>query len=294
MEIEFIKNGGFNESGGFIEYEGEKTGDEPVYQRDGFLTVDMKCRDIQVVDNIIPSYRGKAEIQRGISAVADFEPALWGSWRLALLGSKRTHQSVTVNIRESADDKEAFHAGGRSASDRDDIDFNHDESFYVDAVIAPAEFRRLLDALSEGGCDLQMRVSFGLFPNFLTTWSPSMSEGRTVKFLEREYEILNGEDFRKDFFIKKADKDAPGFEFEDERAISITVVRPYQTIHQAPQVDVDPDIDGFNPRQAPPNSDHALSKEISNLSVVIAKSAAQIRNFLVAATVVVLLVWLVS
>ena len=41
MKVEFVGDGGFGKSGGFIEYKTDKTGEEPVYQRGGYLTVNM-------------------------------------------------------------------------------------------------------------------------------------------------------------------------------------------------------------------------------------------------------------
>jgi hypothetical protein len=288
MKVEFVGDGGFGKSGGFIEYKTDKTGEEPVYQRGGYLTVNMKCRDVLVSDHIGSVNEGDAEIQSRISATGDFEDALWGSWRLAMMGSDRTHQSVHVSIRQSLTDQVAFFAGGMRASDRDDVDANHDESFYVEAVILPSQFKHLLDVLSDGPCHLHLRVAFGKFPKFLAQWSPSISDGRTIKYLNSNREISNESELPEGFF-----QEAVGNE-----AISITVAKPIPTIHQATSSVAKEGIDRVNSdlenNQLEERPKPTTAGAISDLKSVIAKSISMTQLLLIAMFAIVLLVWALS
>lgn len=293
MKVEFIKDEGFNSTGGFIEYEKEKTGGEPVYERQAPLTVNMKCRDIEKIDHIISS-DGNTKRPRSISTIADLEPARWGSWNLALMGSAQIHDSMTVNIREGINDKEMFYVGGSPASDRDDIDVSHGESFYVRVVISQAQFELLLNALSEGICDLYLQVEFDRFPNFLATWSPSISDGRTIKFLDQTQKIINSDDLSDDFFPQMTDEDNSAFNLSNPPPISITVARPIQTVHQSSLIDTDTvsESEGATLFEVSPISEHPLSKDFSVLLSVIRKSTAQVRSSLFIVAAAILLLWL--
>lgn len=110
-------------------------------------------------------------------------------------------------------------AAGHRASDQKDIDLQFDESFYVDIILATSRFEKLLKQLQEPSAKLFILVQFGGIPRFLAQWLPSISEGRTIKFLDRTDDVSNSEDIPEGFFKPRSEED----EFEDPIKASIRV-----------------------------------------------------------------------
>ena len=54
MEVRFIPDGGFNKVGGFIEDTGNN---EKIYERQGYLDVDIKCRDMSLQHGFFGRHR---------------------------------------------------------------------------------------------------------------------------------------------------------------------------------------------------------------------------------------------
>lgn len=280
MKIKYITDGGFNKSGGFVENEDNGSDENKIYERQGYLGVTIKCRDILIVNDIVSHDYSKDTVQRRISATGDFEPARWGKWRLSLLGSKQTHNSISIHIQEGLDKNEFFTAGGSPASDANDIDLDFDETFYIEVILSPVRFSHLIDQLSNSPCDLILYVRFGAFPRFLATWSPSISEGRIIKYLSDSTNVENGDDIPEDYF-KKANDD--GGLFDDSPPVSMFVTKPVETLHKKPLDDDHwhEEEDGYGKGQKVENSNLITAQAISKLESAIASTTSKIGLWLI-------------
>ena len=206
MRVIFLPEGGFNKNGAFIEVpEGhEPTGNEPEYQRQGYLNVPLSCTDIRVSTRI--GVKKSARIEEGgsnqstmsthISAIGNIEGEEYDRYSLSFLGQKSVHHSVNVSIRE-AEGRERSHASG--FIDTGEFGEKHDQSFLVEIVVTPDRMKFILSELQKPGAILKIVVSFSRFRGFFATWSPSIREGRTIKFLNNDRDVENADEMSKDF-----------------------------------------------------------------------------------------------
>lgn len=224
MKIEFLPDGGFNRTGGFIEYDDDGKSDGAIYERGGHINVEVICSGLSLENEVLSSLDPEAKMRRRICGIGELETATWGSWSLSLLGSSRKHDKIHVSIHDAHEERVLVRSAGHRGSDHNDIDVKYDESFYVDIVLATSRFEKLLKQLREPDATLQMRVQFGGIPRFLATWSPSISEGRTIKFLDRDTDVSNSQDIPEGFFSRVSEDD----DFEDPVKASIRVYNNLQ------------------------------------------------------------------
>jgi hypothetical protein len=195
LKVHFLPNGGFDKNGAFVEYREALTlpdENKVEYQRQGYLTIDLLCEDIAlnasfgiVNEEAEAAGRGK---KRSISAKGRIQPARWGKFSLSLLGENTTTEEVNVWIHETAETEQVWFGGASLDADLYHEGFN---GFIVELHLATPRFERLIEDLSAPNSQLQIQVRADRFPNFYSEWSPSISEGRVVKFLQSKRDIEN-------------------------------------------------------------------------------------------------------
>jgi hypothetical protein len=92
-----------------------------------------------------------------------------------------------------------------------------DEHFSVDAILDPQSFDELKREM-DGSPDLSAIITIKLdgMQGLYTTWSPSISEGRVLKFLDRREDVANVEEMPEEF---------KGVGFSDRLPFSIYVTK---------------------------------------------------------------------
>lgn len=207
MRVVFVKDGGFNKTGAFAELkDGEVLSETtPLYERQGYISPTLLCEDVAFFHSRDVLYKRKGSgddkdssplASRSIRATGYIERSRWGKHQIAMLGSDRMHDKLNFSIRDVGD-IEGASAGGSSAIN--DLDLNIDESFYVEAFLPTPDFDGLLEELEKPGATLRVHVELGRFPGFYATWSPSIGEGRVIKFLNQRADVENAEEIPKDF-----------------------------------------------------------------------------------------------
>ncbi len=204
MKIKFIKDGGFNKNGAFIEYDGDApTGDEPEYERQSYLGFDLICCSTEIVTSfdVINEKEDREPADRITSSRVigngKIKPARWDSFSLSFLGSEKTYSEVSINIRSNTRGEAAILAG---LNIKDDLDCEPADEFYVQIELFPDRFERLVSELRHSDAKLFIHIKTAEFRHFYATWSPSISEGRVIKFLDSERDVENQDDIPKDFW----------------------------------------------------------------------------------------------
>ena len=107
------------------------------------------------------------------------------------------YTEVSINIRSNTWGEAATLEGFNREGDL------HEESshqFFVQIEMFSDRFDRLVSELSHSDAELRIHISTEKFRNFYATWSPSISEGRVIKFLGSKRDIENQEDIPEDFW----------------------------------------------------------------------------------------------
>lgn len=285
MRVVFLPDGGFQKSGGFIELDdgAEITGAEEVYQRQGYLTLRLTCRDteirhgVEVWNEEKDADPTKRSSFRAITATGDIQKSRWGRFSLSILGRTTEHSSMGVTIRENEAGEAVFAAGMSGDSD---LDHEYDESFFVDVVITRERMDTIIRELQMPGAELRLDVRVSHFPMFYAPWSPSIDEGRVIKFLDRERDVENAEDVPDDFWNRDFHSDA--LANAERRPVNIAVVRRLGRLEEqsAPRHldnDVPTSPDMSEPETAPAASSdiqaiHAASGKIARRLTILAVS----------------------
>jgi hypothetical protein len=204
LKVHFLPNGGFGKNGAFVEYRDALTlpdENKVEYQRQGYLTIDLLCEDIAlnasfgvVNEDAEAAERGR---KRSISTKGRIQPARWGKFSLSLLGENTTTEEVNVGIHEVAEFEQVWFGGARWDADLDHEGFN---GFTLELHLIPERFERLIEDLSASDSKLQIQVRADHFPNFYSEWSPSISEGRVIKFLQSKDDIENSNEVPENFW----------------------------------------------------------------------------------------------
>lgn len=207
MRVVFLPEGGFEKTGGFIELDdgAEITGKEEVFERQGYLTLRLTCRDIEIRHGVeVRNEMSKEDPDpakrssfRAITATGDIQKSRWGRFSLSILGRTTEHTSMGVTIRENEEGEAVFAAGMSGDSD---LDHEYDESFFVEVVITRERMDTIIRELQMPGAELRLDVRVSHFPMFYAPWSPSIDEGRVIKFLDRERDVENAEDVPEEFW----------------------------------------------------------------------------------------------
>lgn len=271
MKVKFLSNGGFNKNGAFVEYDGdEPTGREFEYERMGYISFDILC-DILSFRTIAPiaTEKNKENVverraSRSIVGEGVIQEANYGRFSLSFFGKRKKHNEVSVTIHQN-DSENSVHFSGYTTEK--DIDSVTSENFYIEINMNSSRFDALVSELEKTGTQLIIRIETWRFPNFFATWSPSISEGRVIKFLENKKDIENSEDIREDYWLDQ--------KFQEELLAQIdsppiTIHTTRSLISQTPQVNINEDCNNDDLEEA---LEDALSTDfLDTKSVYAAKS----------------------
>lgn len=275
LKVRFLPEGGFNKNGAFIEYEGDAPkGDETEYQRQGYLTLDIACTDFKIGMSfgVACEYEEieEREHRRSISATGTIQPARWGRYSLSFFGEKSNNCEIAISIHESTKGEAATLSG---VNIEGDLDIEGHHYFFLELHVNRERFAALLEELSTPGSVLHISVKSDKFSGFYAKWSPSISEGRVIKYLNSKRDVENAEEIPEDFWH------TPEFQRElvsnpDNPPVTISVGRPLQpllpTLSTADGDEDDCDLDEDTPAPSfqlttasDPNSIPAI-EELSN------------------------------
>ena len=269
LKVRFIPEGGFEKNGAFIEYEGdEPSGDETAYQRQGYLTLNIACEDVKVVTHMeVVCEHEKAEdrkLLRVINANGKIQPARWGQFSLSFLGEKSNTHAIAVSIHESTVGESAYLSGVNWEADLDGEGLHY---FFLELHVHRERFAPLLAELATPGAVLQISARSDRFGNFYAEWSPSISDGRVIKFLDSKRDVENSDEIPEHFWR------TPEFQRElvsnaASPPVTISVGRPLHPLLSAPSpfedyedTDKDTRAPSFQPVSAPiPNPIPAIEE----------------------------------
>ena len=207
MRVYYVEGRGFGGASGFVEVpEGASVDDEnlEVFQKQNYLSVIFECSDVRIGlrSDVFIGRVDEAEApktserpKRSITATGTIQNARFGAFSLSLLGSENEHSSVDVSIRE--EEEESCFAAGMAA--KDDLDIEIKEGFFVEATITSEAMNDLVAGIKEPGSRLVLRVDYQRFKGFYAAWSPSISEGRVIKFLDNIRDVENRSEVPNDF-----------------------------------------------------------------------------------------------
>lgn len=202
LKVRFLPESGLAKSGAFIEYESEEpTGEEAEYQLQSYQTLDIACSDLKVETSleVICVYENieKRQYGRVIGATGVIQPARWGRYYLSFLGEKRKTDRIAINTRENAIDEAATLAGLKMESD---LDIKEVQNFFLEINLHHDRFAVLLKELSIPEAALHISVRADHFRDFYARWSPSISEGRMIKFLDNKRDVENADEIPENFW----------------------------------------------------------------------------------------------
>jgi hypothetical protein len=288
MKIRFIPDGGFDKNGAFIEYEGdEPTSDEPQYQRSWYLSFDIISDQMELRTFVEPGNENEEaenpdrSVTKSIWGKGTIQPARWGSFSLSFLGEAKEHHEVSLFIRPN--ERETVGLGGlKREADLDSKGWNE---FYLEIELHTSRFNALVSELSVPGAALKVHVETHKFPNFYATWSPSISDGRIIKYLDSERDVENADDVPEDFWLSIEERKKRIFDLKSA-PVNIGVDRPLQSYPKTAdgenQSDLDDDYHEFDEYSPRAQDKHTLRIERNNAILAqvdaIALLSAQIKR----------------
>ena len=193
LKVRFLPEGGFDKNGAFIEYKSDvPKGDETEYQRQGYLTLDITCTGFKSVMRLgVVCENEKVQERshrRSISASGIIQPARRGQYYLSFLGEKSNTREIAISIHEAPKGEAATLSGVNMEGD---IDIERRHFFFLELQVHPERFAALLKELSTPSAVLHISVESDKFRDFYAEWSPSVSEGRVIKFLNSKRDVEN-------------------------------------------------------------------------------------------------------
>lgn len=236
--VVFLPNGGFEKTGAFVELgeDADISDSIPQYQRQAFLRVTLKCVDLQlqhswsVTQRPGPKHEGPErepadqtdqppETRRSIGGTGFVERSRFGRYRFSLLGEDSEHDQVSIRISDGGVEERAYFAG---MEDIDEFDVKAGELFFLEIHLPTERFDALVGAISQQRAQLWADMSVSAFRGFYATWSPSIDEGRVIKFLNRSDDVENADEMPAAFHQDASEEDG-SFSWRDD------VVRLYVT-----------------------------------------------------------------
>ncbi|MGY9046786.1 hypothetical protein P775_15070 [Puniceibacterium antarcticum] len=254
LKARFLPEGGFSKNGAFIEYERDApSGNETEYQRQSHLTLDITCTDFKLGMSfgVVSEYDEVAERKhtRSVSANGTIQPARWGQYSLSFLGEKGSTREVAISIRENTEGEAVTLSGVNMEGD---LDLDDSHYFFLELQVHSERFSALLQELSTPGAMLHISVRADRFLDFYAEWSPSISEGRVIKFLDSKRDVENADEIPEDFWR------TPEFQRElisdpDMPPVKVSVGRPLQPLLRSsdPAEDYHSDEDADDDAPAP-------------------------------------------
>ena len=240
LKVRFRPEGGFNKNGAFIEYEGDvPNGDETEYERQGYLTLNINCTDLRLGTSLGVLCEHKEveerEHRRSISANGKIQPARWGQYSLSFLGEEVSTREIAINIHENSEGEAATLAGVNMEGD---LDFEGHYYFFLELHVHRERFAALLKELSNLGSVLHISVRSDRFRDFYAQWSPSISEGRVIKFLDDKRDVENAEEIP-DNFWRTSEFQRELVSNPDNPPVTVSVGRPLQPLLHVPSTTKD-------------------------------------------------------
>lgn len=278
LKVRFLPAGGFDKNGAFIEYSGgEPTGTETEYQRQGYLTLDIACFEFKVGTSlgIICEYEEveKRQYSRAIYTTGLIQPARWGRYYLSFLGEKSNTDRVAITIQESALGETATLAGVKI---KGDLDIEDIHNFFLQIDLHHERFATLLKELSFPDAVLHISARADCFVNFYAEWSPSISEGRVIKFLDRKRDVENSNEIPEDFW-RSSEFQRELLSNSDRPPVTISVRRPMNTESSCPTSE-ESDVASKGQEVAPPPMDVPLSAPAPNPIPVLEELTKRVRR----------------
>lgn len=189
MTVVFHPKGGFNKNGAFTE--GNSTEE---YQKQGYLTLDVVCKKLSYARTwgLEKEYGEEDEFSEVRTEVLGGDGKIkrshYGQYAFSFLGTKAIHTSLGISIRK-AEEKHISIVPMKATSD---MDLAWDEHFSLDIRLDENSFIELRDELrANPNFTVLITVRLDRMQGLYTTWSPSISEGRTLKVLDREEDVSN-------------------------------------------------------------------------------------------------------
>lgn len=198
FEVVFHPKGGFNKTGSFTE-----GNDKTEYERQGYLTLEVVCDDLAYARTwgLEKDYDNKDELAdlsaERLSGKGRIRRSQWGKFSLSFLGSHRNHTALDVSISKS----EAKHISVVPFKKTSDLDLSWDEHFALDVRLDEKSFGQLRDELrANPEFSIVVTIKLDGMRGLYTTWSPSISEGRVLKFLDDKKDVSNQTDMPEEFY----------------------------------------------------------------------------------------------
>lgn len=189
LKVSFQQNGGFNRNGCFVEDDKDEE-----YEKVSFMSPEIVSPELTFVRgwNKVERYENseitfneeQSEYFRGKATIA---PSRSGQYMFSIFGSKGTHETVEVHIRKS----DQISCAIIPVKENADIDFSSEERFIVQITLAAASFEDFRSEYFSRKQRLVISLRLGGMEGVYTTWSPSISEGRVIKFLDERDDISN-------------------------------------------------------------------------------------------------------
>lgn len=189
LEVHFHPEGGFSKTGSFTE------GDDPAeYERQSYITISVIYKSLSYsrtwglekkVGDDGNLTEVCAETLTGNGVIRDSH---WGRYSLSFLGSRRTHSNLELSIRKGQEK----HISIVPFKAVNDLDLSWDEHFALEVRLDEKSFVELRDELRNNP-DFSIVIVTRLdgMGGLYTTWSPSISEGRVLKFLDDRRDVSN-------------------------------------------------------------------------------------------------------
>jgi hypothetical protein len=197
LDVVFHPKGGFSKQGSFTD--GNKANE---YERQEFLTLEVACKKFSFVrswgletdyDNEDELTEANAERFGGQGVI---KRSQHGRYSLSFLGSRQAHTTIDISIHKS----KRKHISIVPFKASDDMDNAWDEHFCLQVRLDETSFAELRDEL-RANPDFSVLISVKLdsMRGLYTTWSPSISEGRVLKFLDDKKDVSNHSAMPEDF-----------------------------------------------------------------------------------------------
>lgn len=159
-----------------------------------------------------------------------YSPPVGENTRSPFFGESGSTREVAISIHENTEGEAATLSG---LNIEGDLDVEGHHCFFLEIHVHGERFSALSKELSTPGAVLHISVRSDRFPNFYAEWSPSISEGRVIKFLDSKRDVDNADEIPESFWH------TPEFQRElisnpDNPPVTISVSRPLQPQLHAP------------------------------------------------------------
>lgn len=123
---------------------------------------------------------------------------LWArQYSLSFFGESGSTREIATSIHENTEGEAVTLSGINMEGD---LDLEGHHYFFLELQVHRERFSALLKELSTPGAVLHISVRSERFRDFYAAWSPSISEGRVIKFLDSKRDVENAEEIPEDFW----------------------------------------------------------------------------------------------